>query len=284
MKLKLIALNFLIGSSLLQAGFFTNDKEHYDKHPKEAKSKVEMCNKAIEVALGKGDMKLAEKYDKDEECVNARKSYDEYMAKKREAEREAQKRKEAEERAKKAQEKAKKEAMYKAEYQKQLEIFKKYDYETFMKVGDKECSHYTGKLFSDNLTPKDAQCKAWDSLKKEKLKKYIDKIIAQYPGDKLVEYVKISCKNQGTPKYNYEKCQIAERALNKAVEKQKKYYLEHIDLLKKDFNDCHKKFAPLFLDNKFMKANKIENSFKCKSVKDAAMDKFNVYNLLHPLK
>ena len=61
MKLKQILTIAFLSASLLQAGFFDHDKEYYDNHLKEAKSKADLCDKAIVTALKEGNMKLSEK-------------------------------------------------------------------------------------------------------------------------------------------------------------------------------------------------------------------------------
>ncbi len=162
MKSKIIFTLLTIGVTFLQAGFFSHDKAYYDAHPEEAESKFKLCNKAIDIALGKGDMKLAERYDKDEECRAAKKAYIEHRNAVEKAKREA-------ERKKAEQIRAQQEAAFKAEYEKQLQIFKQADFATFMALGAKECTYYYPTRYRRaNLSIKDAKCKAWKELESAK--------------------------------------------------------------------------------------------------------------------
>jgi len=270
MKIKTILTAAVLTVISANAGFFDHDKAYYDKHPEEAQSKFKLCEKGIVTALKSGDMALAEKYDKDPECKAALISYKEHRAKIRKAEYEAE-RKEMEAK------RAKKQAAFDQAYKAHLAKLQPMGFNTFMDAKKEACGNTT--VFGDNLSIRNAKCKAWNELKKEKERAAIDDTIKQHPGDQLIAYEKKSCTNYSNPN-----CRIAQIALDKAVNEQKQRYLSDIASLKKDFNECQKKFAPLYLNNKFNEASKIENTFKCKTVKEAAMQKFNTYSLLHPIK
>lgn len=253
--------------ALLQAGFFDHDKEYYDKHPQEAKEKNELCEKAVVTALKNGDMKLAEKYSKDEECTASRKSYSEYRAKIRKAKYEAEKKKRKEELAKKK-------AAFESEYKKYYDSYKKADFEAYNK-DRQECIRHM--VWTSSYRLEDAKCKAWKDLKKEKEQARIDTIIKENPEDKLIEYQKSSCN-----KYGY-KCDLANRALYKEKEERAKYYLAHKDILKRDFNDCYNKIDSLNKKSKYKESQKVKNSYKCMTAAKAAQ-KLKIYGYYKPMK
>ena len=252
------------------AGFFDHDKAYYDKNPQEAEEKAKLCEKGIVTALKNGDMKLAEKYDKDPECKAARRSYKEHRSKLRKAKYEAEQKKREEERAKKKK-------IYDEEYNTYLTKLQPLKYDAFIAAKKDACGNMP--VFGNNLSVQDARCKAWEQLRVQKENEAINEIIKQYPEDKLIAYQKETCTDFMKPS-----CQIAQRALDKAVNEQKQRYLSNVATLKKDFNECQKRYAPLFLDGKLQEASKIENTFKCKTAKEAAMAKFNIFSLIHPIK
>lgn len=265
MKLKQSLTIVFLSAGLLHAGFFDHDKEYYDKHPKEAKSKVDLCEKAVTAALQNGDMKLAEKYNKDDECVAAAKSYEEYQEKLRRAKYEAQE--------KKRKEKiAKKKAIFDAEYKNDYDIYKKADFETFYKDYDKCIRRYIEKgdsivLNDKSEISKDAQCQAWKDLKNEKDKAQLDYVLKTYQKEALIKYKDKKC---GFRSRDFKNCEIARKAYKIMVEKQKKYYAEHKGLLEKDFNECHNKYMKLFTSNKFNKADELGDTYKCKMASEVA--------------
>jgi len=270
MKIKTILTAAALTIITANAGFFDHDKAYYDKHPEEAQSKFKLCEKGIVTALKSGDMALAEKYDKDPECKAARISYKEHRSKIRKAKYEA-------EHKKREKERAKKQAAFDQAYKEFLAKLQPLKYDAFMAAKKEACDN--APIFGDNLSVQDAKCKAWKDLQKKKENAAIDDAIKQHPGDQLIAYEKNSCTNYSNPN-----CRIAQIALDKAVNEQKQKYLADIASLKKDFNECQKKFAPLYLHNKFNEASKIENTFKCKTAKEAAMQKFHTFSLLHPIK
>ena len=240
MKLKQSLTIVFLSAGLLQAGFFDHDKEYYDKHPKEAKSKVDLCDKAVVTALKEGDMKLAEKYDKDDECLAAKKSLDEYKEKKRK------------------EELLKKKAAFEKAYKEYLSKFEPMNYSSFMNAKKEACNN--AGFFDDN-----AKCKAWEDLKKEKIKAEIDRIIKENPKDKLFEYKKNVCKD-----YFSDKCHLADKAVDKATEERIKFYLAHKDLLKKDYNECYHKIYDLDMKSKYEEKSKVSFSYKCTTAGRAA--------------
>jgi len=271
MHLNKIVIVSLASAAVLHAGFFSNDKAYYDKHPKEAEEKAKLCEKALVVALQKGDMQLAEKYDKDEECKDARASYKEYLTKKRKAQREAREKQ-------RAQEKAKKEAVFKEVYAKQLAIFKKADYETFMKLGKEDnCAHYFGELFSDDLSPKDAKCKAWREIEPKKKQEKIGLLLKQYPQEKIFEYKEKMCKQYGPS------CDLAIKAADQETKNRVADYLAHKDKLKHDFNECYYALDKLAKAGKFNEKIKLQQSYKCNMPAQAAL-KLNIYGYFNPMK
>jgi hypothetical protein len=273
MTLKYGITSLALSMTLMQAGFFSSphDKSYYLKHPDEAKSKVKLCNKAIEVALGKGDMALAEKYDKDTECKAAKKAYFEYRIAERKVKREAQEKREAKERAEK-------EAKFKAEYLKQLQEFKKMDYKAFISAGFKECNSYWS-LGSD-LSLKHTKCKAWKELKPTKEKEEIEALFRKYPHEKIFEYRDKVCK--GNP-YGDPTCDMARKAVEKETENQTKIYLSDRAKLKKDFNNCYKEFNALNSKGKYNQALALKKSYRCLMPAKAAM-KLNIYGYFNPMK
>ncbi len=264
MKIKETLTIAFLSASLLQAGFFDHDKEYYDKHPKEAKAKIDLCDKAIVTALKEGDMKLAEKYNKDEECIAAKKSYEELQEKQRKAKFEAEKKKRKEKLAKKK-------ALFDAEYKKYYDSYKKADFDTFYK--DEKCARVyidTGDmlvLVDDSKIPTEAKCKAWKDLKKEKDKAQLDYVLKTYKKADLIKYMDDKCRIAGG---DIRKCNIAREAFKIEVEKQKKYYAEHKGLLKKDFQECHDKLWKFREDGNIKEAQKVSNTYKCKMASEVA--------------
>ncbi len=264
MKLKQILTIAFLSASLLQAGFFDHDKEYYDKHLKEAKSKADLCDKAVVTALKEGNMKLAEKYNKDDECVAAKKSLDEYKEKQRKAKYEAEKKKRKEKLAKKK-------ALFDAEYKKYYDSYKKADFDTFYK--DERCARVyidTGDmlvLLDDSKIPLEAKCKAWKDLKKEKDKAQLEYVIKNYQKEDLIKYMDDKCRIAGG---DIRKCNIAREAFKKEVEKQKRFYAEHKGLLEKDFKECHDKLWKFREDGNIKEAQKVSNTYKCKMASEVA--------------
>jgi len=274
MKSKFTFTALTIGITLLQAGFFSHDKAYYDAHPKEAEAKYKLCNKAIEVALGKGDMALAEKYDKDKECREAKKAYVEHRSALRKAVREAEEKKVK-------QEKAKKVAAFKAEYEKQLQTFKRSEYDTFMAMGSQGCAHYYPiGIAGANQTSKDAKCKAWKELEPIKNAEQIDRLLNAYPGEKLFAYRDKVC--QGNP-YGDPKCDIARMAVEKEFKRQTQAYLADKAKLKHDFNACFKQIKALQIKGKYNQASQLQKSYRCMMPAKAAI-KLNIYGYFQPMK
>ncbi len=252
MKIKQTFAIALLSVSVLQAGFFDHDKEYYDQNPNEAKSKVELCKKALETAFKNGDMQLAQKYNKDVECVAAKKSYNEYQEKARKA-------KYAAEEKKRKEEQAKKKLAFDMEYKKYYDSFKKSDFDTYSKE-EMPCAR--NFYIAGSYDIKKAKCKAWKDLKKEKAQAQIVYVLKHYQKGALFDYEKKACKTFGL---SYS-CRVATQAVQAAVEQQKKYYAEHKSLLKRDFNACYDKFIKLWTNNKFTEASKIKDIYKCQMV------------------
>ena len=274
MKSKIIFTLLTIGVTFLQAGFFSHDKAYYDAHPEEAESKFKLCNKAIDIALGKGDMKLAERYDKDEECRAAKKAYIEHRNAVEKAKREA-------ERKKAEQIRVQQEAAFKAEYEKQLQIFKQADFKTFMAMGAKECAYYypvgPGGI---NFSTKDTKCKAWKELEPTKKAEQIDMLLKTYPHAKLLVYRDKVCQGSS---YGNPKCDMARLAVKKETENQIQAYLADKDKLKHDFNTCFQKIQALRLKGKYNQAIKVQKSYQCTMPAKAAL-KLKIYGYSNPMK
>ncbi len=272
MVIKKIGLIFLLETALAFGGFFSHDKAYYDKHLDDAKEKNALCEKAIETALKNGDMKLAEKYDKDEECKAAHDAYVEQQEKIRKAKEEAREKKEKEERAKK-------EAAYKAEYDKYYQIFKQADYKKFMELGGSKCRHYLRNPFG---TPdiSEAKCEAWNKLKVQKEKEEIARLLKEYPHEKIFEYKKkLLAKGNYSDPYN----DLVVRAANQETQNQIKFYLAHKDKLKHDFNECYYKIDALNKKSKYNEVIALKKSYKCDMPARAAL-KLNIFGYFKPMK
>ncbi len=273
MELKKIIATLFLATSFLSAGFFSHDKAYYDEHPDDAKEKNALCEKAIETALKNGDMKLAEKYDKDEECVAAHKSYVEQQEKIRKAEYEAREKKEREERAKK-------EAAFKAEYDKQYQVLKQADYKKFMELGANDCKFYINSGLGGAYSSKDAKCQAWQKLKPQKEKEEIARLLKVYPHEKIFEYKKkYLAKGNYSDPYN----DIAVRAADQETQNQINFYLAHKDKLKHDFNDCYYKIEALNKKGKYNQAIALKQSYKCDMPARAAL-KLGIYGYFKSMK
>ena len=273
MKFKKISLILLFGISFSFAGFFSHDKAYYDEHPNDAKEKNSLCEKAIETALKNGDMKLAEKYSKDEECKAAHDAYTEKQEKIRKAKEEAREKKEKEERAKK-------EAAFKTEYDKQYQIFKEADYKKYIELGAKDCRLYIRSGLGGELSAKDAKCQAWNKLKPQKEKEEIARLLKEYPHEKIFEYKKkiLAQRNYGDPYTD-----LVVRAADQETKNQIDFYLAHKDKLKHDFNDCYYKFEALNKKAKYNEAAALKESYKCNMSARAAL-KLGINGYFKPMK
>jgi hypothetical protein len=181
MKLRSILFGLTIMAISANAGFFDHDKAYYDKHPEEAQSKFKLCDKAVAVALVKGDMALAEKYDKDAECKAAKKSYFEHRQAIRKAKYEA-------EQKERAEKQAKADAQYKIDYKEQLALQTKMPYAEFYKIKD-SCGLAIGRV--------SAKCKVYQELRLKRKDQAMTDLISQHQGDDLIAYREKTCKEKG---------------------------------------------------------------------------------------
>jgi len=264
MKLKTILFGLSILSIFANAGFFDHDKAYYDKHPEEAEAKFKLCDKAITVALGKGDMKLAEKYDKDSECKAAHKSYIEHR-------RAVQKAKYQEEQKKRAEEKAKADAQYKIDYKKELELQTKMPYTQFDKIKN-SCGLAIGRI--------SAKCKVYQELRVKRKNQAMTELISKHQGDELIEYRKKTCKEKG---FQSPECDIAMGATAKDEKDTIAKLSADKGALKKVFNECSVKSTAFQKKMKWNDANALTQSFKCRTAMAAARN-FGVYGLSQLMK
>lgn len=273
MKLKaiLFGLSVLIGSA--NAGFFDHDKAYYASHLDDADEKIKDCKKAMAIARIDKDKEKVMELMKDEECKAAFDAVKDHKRKIWEEERKARKKKEAEE-------KAKKKVLYDAEYKKQLAIFKEADYDKFMSLGKQDCEYYYGSSFGSNLSLKDAKCKAWKELQKDKVATAIDKLFSQHQGDELITYRKEVCQKEG---YQSANCKLA----TDAAAKDEKDTIQRLSAdkaaLKKVFNECSNGVKALRKKMKWTDANALTSSFKCRTAMAAAR-KFGIFGLSQPMK
>jgi len=261
---------FLGLSVTLFAGFFDHDLSYYKAHPEEAKAKIETCQKEMAHARIDKDKEKFLEIKNDKECLSSRQAYKEHKRKIRQAQ--------YEEGAKiEAEKKAKIEAIFNEAYQTYSLELKSLKYNQFMEHS-KDCTRYV----SEKEHPKKAaKCKVFKELKKEKEDEALADVLSNYSQDKLFAYRDQVCQKAS---YGDSICEIARKAVIKAVIKQKGIYMGDKVLLKKDFNDCHKKYAKFYLKSKFQEASKIEKTYKCYTAKEAAMKVFNEYSLIHPIK
>ncbi len=264
MKLRSILFGLSIMAISANAGFFDHDKAYYDKHPEEAQSKFKLCDKAVAVALGKGDMTLAEKYDKDPECKAAKKSYFEHR-------RAAQKAKYAAEQKKRAEEKAKADAQYEIDYKEQLELQKKMPYAEFYKIKD-SCGLAIGRV--------SAKCKVYQELRLKRKDQAMADLISQHQGDDLIAYREKTCKEKG---FQSADCDLAMGATAKDEQDTIKRLSADKEALKKVFNECSAKVAAYQKKMKWNEANALTQSFKCRTAMAAARN-FGVFGLSQPMK
>ena len=265
MKLRYILFGVSVMMLSANANFFDNDKVYYDKHPKEAESKVKLCGKAVAIALGKGDMKLAEKYEKDAECKAAKESYFENLKKIR------KEKYEAEQKAR-AEKIAKEKAQYKIDYKNQLVLQKKMPYEEFVKI-QKSCGFSSSNRFS-------AQCKVYKELKLKRANQAMENLISQYQGDDLIAYKKKICEKEGSQSAN---CTLAVEARVKDEKETIKRLSNDKEALKKVFNECSVEVGKYQKRRDWDKVKLVTQSFKCYTAMAAARS-FGVYGLSKPMK
>lgn len=261
---------FLGLSATLFAGFFDHDLSYYQSHPEEAKAKIESCQKEIAHAMIDKNKEKIISIQSDKECLASGQAYKEHERKIRQA---------AYEKEKKiiAEEKAKNDAIFNEAHKTYSLEFKSLKYDQFMEHR-KDCTRYVSEK---DYPKKAAKCKVFKELKNEKENEAVEEILSNYSQDKLFSYRDQVCKN--TP-YGDSKCEVARKAVNKAVKKQKDIYISDKILLKENFNECHKKYAKLYLNSKFMEAESIQKTYKCYTAKEAAMQVYKVFSLIHPIK
>jgi len=273
MKLKaiLFVLSVLIGSA--NAGLFDHDKAYYASHLDDADEKIKDCKKAMAIARIDKDKEKFMEVMKDEECKAAHDAVKAHKRKIWEEERKAREKKEAEE-------KAKKKVFYDAEYKKQLDIFKVADYDKFMSLGKQDCQYYSRPFYGDVLSLKDAKCKAWKSLQKEKTDEAINNLLTQHPKEKILQYKNETCEKAA---YGNPLCDIA----RKAYEQEKLVAIGRYDsdkaLLKKDFNECHENYMRLWTKTKYDDAMKLKKSYTCTMAAEAAQ-RYGVYGITQSMK
>jgi hypothetical protein len=267
----LFGLSMLIISA--NAGLFDHDKAYYDSHLDNADEKVKDCKKAMAIARIYKDKEKFMEVMKDEECKAA---LDAVKAHKRQIWEEKRKAREKKE----AEEKAKKKVLYSAEYKKQLDIFTETDYDRFMSLGTQDCKYYSGSFLGNNLSLKDAKCKAWKSLQKDKTDEAINHLLSQYPKEKILKYKNETCEKAA---YGNPLCDLA----RKAYEQEKLVAIGRYDsdkeLLKKDFNECHEKYMKLWTKTKYDDAMKLKKSYTCTMAIEAAQH-YGVYGITQSMK
>ena len=273
MKLKaiLFGLSVLIGSA--NAGLFDHDKSYYASHMDDADEKIKDCKKAMAIARIDKDKEKFMEIMKDEECKAA---FDAVKAHKRQIWEEKRKAREKKE----AEEKVKKKVLFDAEYKKQLDVFKAADYDRFMSLGKQDCEYYYGSSFGSNLSLKDAKCKAWKELQKDKIATAIDKLFSQYRGDELISYRKEVCKKEG---YQSESCTLATEATAKDERETIQRLSVDKEALKKIFNACSNRVKMYRKKMKWNDANTLTSSFNCRTAMAAAR-KYGIFGLSQPMK
>ncbi len=273
MKLKAILFGLSILIGFANAGLFDHDRAYYASHLDDADEKIKDCKKAMAIARIDKDKEKFMEIMKDEECKAAHNAVKDHKRQIWEEKRKAREKKRAEE-------KAKKKILFDAEYQKQLSIFKQADYDKFMSLGKKDCEYYSGPLFGDGISLKDAKCKAWKSLQKDKTDEAINHLLAQYPKEKILKYKNEVCE-KGT--FGNPLCTLASKAYEKEKLVAVGKYDEDKALLKKDFNECHEKYMKLWTKTKYDDAMKLKNSYTCTMAAEAAQ-RYHVYGITQTMK
>ncbi len=273
MKLKaiLFGLSILIGSA--NAGLFDHDKAYYASHLDDADEKIKDCKKAMAIARIDKDKEKVMGLMKDEECKAAFNAVKDHKRQIWEEKRKAREKKRAEETAKKK-------VLYEAEYKKQLDIFKEADYDKFMSLGKQDCEYYYGSSFGSNLSLKDAKCKAWKELQKEKVARAMDKLFSLHQGDELIAYRKEVCKKEG---YQSASCKLATEATAKDERESIQKLSTDKETLKRVFNECSNRVKEFRKKMKWTEANTLTSSFKCRTAMAAAR-KFGIFGLSQPMK
>ena len=272
MKFKITIL-FLLTATLLNAGWFSHDKEYYLSHPDDAKAKLESCKQEFIEAIKEKDEDKIKDIQADSECRDAESAYKQHKRELYRAKRELEKQQ-------RAKEMAKKKKAFEKEYQAKLELFKQSDFKSFMAL-KKECQYFSGtNLFGEDYSPKAAKCKAWKELQKDKEQKELTTLLSQYPDEKLLDYKNQVCKNAI---YGDMTCNFARKAYEERTKQMVDYYVSHKDKLKQDFNECQYKVGKLHKSSKYQEAQKARDSYKCFMAAQAAL-KFNIYGYFKPMK
>ncbi len=273
MKLKLLLMSTTI---IANASFFSHDLKYYETHLDDAKRKFEECKKEFQHALIDRDKNKIKEIKQNSECIDSEKAIKEAKRREYEAKRalEEKQRKEKE---------AKQKSLFEAKKKEFLEKYKNMDYLAFLKDGKQECSYFNqNALFGAmDYSLKASKCVAWKELQKEKEQTAITDMDAKYPVEKLLDYKNEVCKHAS---YGDTTCEFVRDVVFKQREdKVVKNYLANKDLLKKDFNACHKKFYALYMQSKYQEADKVKNTYKCYMASQAAQ-KLNIFNYIHPMK
>jgi len=271
MKLKTTTL-FLLTVTLLNAGWFSHNKEYYLSHPDEAKEKRNECEKSLAHAIIDNDKDKINAIQSNQECKDAKSAYIQH----RKTQYQAKQKIEKQQRAK---EMAKKKKAYEKEYQAKLEVFKQSDFKSFMAL-KQECEFYGGVLLDKDYSPKAAKCKAWQELQKDKEQKELITILNKYPDEKLLDYKNQVCKNA---LYGDMTCDFARKTYEERKKQIVNYYVSHKDKLKQDFNECYHKIDKLNKSSKYQEAQKVKDSYKCFMASQGAL-KFNIYGYFQPMK
>jgi len=273
MKLKTTTL-LLLTATLLNAGFFSHDKEYYLSHPDDAKAKFESCKQEFVEALKEKDEDKIKDIQADSECRDAESAYNQHKQELYRAKRELEKQQ-------RAKEMAKKKKAYEKEYQAKLEVFKQSDFKSFIAL-KKECQYFSfgGGLYSTNYSPKAAKCKAWKELQKDKEQKELTTLLNKYPDEKLLDYKNQVCKNA---LYGDLTCDFARKAYEERTKQIVDYYVSRKDKLKQDFNECQHKIDKLNKSSKYQESQKVKDSYKCFMAAQGAM-KFRIYGYFQPMK
>lgn len=252
---------FIFGMvALVLVGCGSHDKKYYEANKAEAEKKKNECESEMISLIKSGDLNGADKLRKDQECLDAFSVYQEVAKKRRELQREAERKLEAEKAAKKA-------AKFKKDYEEALKRLKPLDFNAF--ITKNPCR--SGR-WGDAPT---ADCKAYRELLKDKENKEIDRLINLYPGEALKEHRVKVCGSGPI-------CDIAMTAEQDQLKRQVKHYTENKSELKKDFNSCHNKYMALQKAMKWNDMEKVTQSFKCRSVMEAARA-YNIIGLTQPM-
>ena len=279
MYLKFVVSGLIVLSIV---GCGEKNKEYYEANIDKAEQKNIECETFMKEALKANNKDRFESLVKDKECNIAHKVMRDHKQHIAELQREINhqeyekqriaEEKIREEKKKKAEkEKAEKAVLFEKEYKKELNSLKTMQYAKFDKI-KKTCTMWS---VTSSTSPK---CRAYLELKEAKKLAEINQLKEKYPKGNLEKFRDTVCKGLD---FDEVYCELSQKAARELESETTAFYVNHRDMLRKDFNQCQSEYQRL--QGKWKERNALTSSFECRTVSNAAAQ-LRVYGFSKPIR